>query len=213
VLLGNGTGSFSAPNTTVLGTGYHMGAAVANFNGDTSVNGHAIQDFATINRDNGTVSVLLGSATGLGAPTNFTTGWYPQAVTVGDFTGDGILDLATAGQTVDILPGYGNGTFSPVVRLNIDPVALAAADFNGDGKLDLVTADYGTGCWARAPALFDRPCTPPLGRGQRGWRLAISTATAVRTRRRPTPTPTTSRCCSTTGSGRRWTPLRSPSTM
>ena len=143
VLLGTGTGSFAAPNTTVLGTGYHMGAAVANFNGDTSVNGHAIQDFATVNRDNGTVSVLLGSATGLGAPTNFTTGWYPQAVTVGDFTGDGILDLATAGQTIDVLPGYGNGTFNPVVRAFIDPVALAAADFNGDGKLDLVTADYG----------------------------------------------------------------------
>jgi hypothetical protein len=64
---------------------------------------------------------------------------------VGDFTSDGILDLATAGQTIDILPGFGNGTFSPVVRQYIDPVALAAADFNGDGKLDLVAAEPSIG--------------------------------------------------------------------
>src|SRR5437762_2983013 len=34
VLLGNGDGSFSGPNTTWLGTGYHNAALAANLNGD-----------------------------------------------------------------------------------------------------------------------------------------------------------------------------------
>src|SRR5262249_59023347 len=108
--------------------------------------GHGWLDGATANQDTGTVSVLLTNRSGaLGSPVNYNTGWYPRAVTVGDFTGDGKLDLATAGQTVDILPGLGSGTFQGVVRVYIDPTSLAAADFNGDGKLDVVTVEPSTG--------------------------------------------------------------------
>jgi hypothetical protein len=150
VLLGNGAGSFSPPITTALGYGYHTSAAMADFNGDGN------DDFAAVNSDYGTVSVSLGSRAGapLGAPTSFATGWYPQAVTVGDFTGDGILDLVTAGQTVDILPGIGDGTFQGVSRQYVDPTAIAVADFNADGRLDVVTADP----WGQAVSVF-------LGRG------------------------------------------------
>ncbi len=135
VLLGTGGGSFAASVASDLGRGYHLSAAVADFNSDSK------DDFAALNTDYGTVSVLLGTDIGLGTPASFTTGLYPRALTVGDFTGDGILDLATAGNTVDILPGNGDGTFIPVVRQFVDPVALATADFNDDGHLDLVTAD------------------------------------------------------------------------
>src|SRR5262249_59095723 len=62
VLLGNGDGSFSAPNTTGLGYGYHTSAAVADFNGDT------LPDLAAANPDCGTVSVLLGDGTGCLGP-------------------------------------------------------------------------------------------------------------------------------------------------
>src|SRR5262245_61275476 len=137
VLLGNGLGSFAPAFASYPGSGYHTSAAIADFNGDLNL------DFAAIDADYGTVSVLLGTGSGaFEVPTYFDTGWYAQAVTVGDFTSDGILDIATAGNTVDILPGYGDGTFRPVVRQYVDPVALAPADFNGDGNLDLVTADY-----------------------------------------------------------------------
>jgi hypothetical protein len=140
VLLGNGDGTFSGPYTSGLGYGYHTSAFAADLNGDGN------DDFAAVNSDSGTVTVSLGADAGdpLGGARGYNTGWYPRAVTAGDFTGDGVLDLATAGQTVDILPGHGDGTFQGVVRQYIDPAALAAADFNGDGNLDVVTANYGS---------------------------------------------------------------------
>src|SRR5713101_2887005 len=49
-----------------------------------------------------------------GAKTDFGTGSFPFSVAVGDFNGDGKLDLAVAnfsGDTVSILLGAGTGTF------------------------------------------------------------------------------------------------------
>ena len=77
-----------------------------------------------------------------------------RAVAVGDFTGDGIPDLVTAGYstivgyTVAVLwPGNGDGTFASPIRnsANSALTAVAAADFNGDGKLDIITANPGRG--------------------------------------------------------------------
>lgn len=139
VLLGDGTGGFSAQNTTQINSGSPLDVEVADLNADGKL------DVVTANEDTGTVSVLLGIGDGtLGTARDFTTGWYPRAVTVGDFTGDGKLDLVTAGQSVDVLPGLGDGTFQGVARQYVDPVAIAAADFNGDGRLDVVTADPGS---------------------------------------------------------------------
>jgi hypothetical protein len=156
VLLGSGSGSFAPPTSSSLGTGYHTSAAAADLNGDNN------DDFVAVNADYGAVTVALGANTGLDPAYSYATGWYPQAVTVGDFTGDGVLDLATAGQTVDILPGLGDGTFQEVFRQNVDPSAIAAADFNADGKLDVVTADP----WAATVSVMlgrgDATLTPPI---------------------------------------------------
>ena len=156
VLLGSGSGSFAAPTSSSLGTGYHTSAAAADLNGDDN------DDFVAVNADYGAVTVALGASTGLDPAASYATGWYPQAVTVGDFTGDGVLDLATAGQTIDILTGLGDGTFQWTSQQYVYGTAIAAADFNADGKLDVVTADPWVATVSVMLGRGDGTLTPPI---------------------------------------------------
>jgi hypothetical protein len=72
-------------------------------------------------------------------------------VAVGDFNGDGKLDLVAGnyssgmGSSMSILLGNGDGTFQPARNLasNTDPVAVS--DFNRDGKLDIVSENASGG--------------------------------------------------------------------
>ncbi|CAF1007680.1 unnamed protein product [Adineta steineri] len=63
-------------------------------------------------------------------------------ITVNDFNGDGILDLANinaAGNTVSVLLGIGNGRFGLQTTFLVGsfPASIAVGDFNDDGPLDL----------------------------------------------------------------------------
>jgi len=68
---------------------------------------------------------------------------------VGDFTGDLIPDVVSAGPgSVFILPGRGDGEFDPAVGATPtgdQDTSVAAADFNGDGKVDAVTSEWEAG--------------------------------------------------------------------
>jgi hypothetical protein len=79
-------------------------------------------------------------------PLTYAVGTTPIAVIVGDFRGDGKLDLAVANQgsnSVSVLLGNGDGTFATAQNYPVgsQPSALALGDFNGDDKPDLVVTN------------------------------------------------------------------------
>jgi hypothetical protein len=138
VLEGNGNGT--------LGDEMHTPApyptqvlAVGDFNSDGNL------DVVTAGQFGGTnlMGVLLGNGDG-----TFRTGASyavyngPQSLTVADFNGDGILDVAVAepeGGAISVFLGNGDGTFraAPTIGASF-PGSVVSADINGDGIPDLV---------------------------------------------------------------------------
>ncbi len=75
-----------------------------------------------------------------------TTGNGAIAAAVGDFNGDGNIDLVTANQidgTVSLLLGNGGGTFGAPFSINTGnvPYSVAVGDFNRDGLLDVAVVN------------------------------------------------------------------------
>ena len=129
--------------------------------GSVSVTGGAVAPTGTVTFSDSSNSFSLGTATlGTGqsalsllnAPSAPSLGtWSPYVTAVGDFNGDGKLDLAvvdaasgpsgqTPGNALFIFLGKGDGTFTtgPATPLaNMAASAVAAGDFNNDGKTDL----------------------------------------------------------------------------
>src|SRR5579862_6839151 len=105
------------------------------------------------NSDSGTESVLLGAGNGVfNQAVNYFLGLNPgmipggvDALALGDFDGDGKLDLAVGnGNTVEVLTGNVDGTFlltGPEFEVPYGTFSLAVGDFNGDGKPDLAVAN------------------------------------------------------------------------
>lgn len=114
----------------------------ADFNDDS------LADLAAANKDDDTVSVLLGRGDGtFDGATDFAVGQTPYEVVTADFNRDGALELATANRddhSVSVLLGNGGGAFDPQVVYELDPgwymypEALAAGDITGDGWTDIV---------------------------------------------------------------------------
>jgi hypothetical protein len=154
VLLGNGDGTFrAAVNYAVVD--HPTSVAVGDFDGDGTLD-LAVANQGTDPDHKGTVSVLLGNGDGTFQPARtFNVGTSPTSVAVGDFDGDGHLDLAVANagtspdftdSSVSVLLGNGDGTFQPARTFNVgtSPTSVAVGDFDGDGHLDLAVANGGT---------------------------------------------------------------------
>jgi len=150
VFLGKGDGSF-APPVQYLGLYQTIAMGVADFNGDGNL------DIIVLNRCEqtpcnfsfGWVQVFLGNGDGTFQPARETAlgGFFSLAMAVGDFDGDGRLDIAMSSfggapqnhGYIQVALGNGDGTFRNVSSYVTGPVptAVAAADFNGDGQTDL----------------------------------------------------------------------------
>jgi hypothetical protein len=136
ILFGKGDGTFALPVTYGVGGEF---VTLGDFNRDH------VTDLVAGGRN--FIGVAFGNDDGtIAAPRVYTAGTLIDGVALGEFSGDGNLDLALAKQppnnTLSILLGAADGTLTQGAKFsNITAINVVAADFNGDSKLDLSVAD------------------------------------------------------------------------
>ena len=177
ILLGNGDGSFTLSSANFANA---LGEPIsdlhaADFNGDGSL------DLAFINELTGQSPIVLGYGKGAfnTAGDLFITSELDVGGAVGDFNGDGKLDVIVAsggdttfpGSGVAVSLGNGDGTFtlgstSPIL-FGSSLSSIVTADFNGDGKLDLAVTDSAGNAviilLGNGDGTFGPPTTIPVG--------------------------------------------------
>ena len=153
VFVNNGDGTFqtgvyyadglSAPGGTTADL-YPEAVSIADVNGDGKA------DIISMNDDSADVTILFGNGDGtVNVPSiGYAVGGFPyQPAVVGDFNGDGNVDLVVADLEFSLvfLKGYGDGSFrsavdyfAPVPSGTPSGVTVATGDFNGDGNPDFV---------------------------------------------------------------------------
>ncbi len=129
---------------------------MGDFNGDDVLDLVVADGPGTTFERSNSVGVLLGNGDGTFGPArHFEAGSNPSSVTVADFNGDKIADLAvaswgTAGAI--ILLGKGDGTFQSArdFKVGRGPRSVVVGDFDGDGRPDLAVANWDNwGCRLR----------------------------------------------------------------
>jgi Bacterial Ig-like domain (group 3)/FG-GAP-like repeat len=144
ILLGNGDGTFTTAGPNLDQTADFALIATGDFNGD------GIPDFVTPNyfEFGGSPTIFLGKGDGTFtfSKVAFTLDYFPTSVVVGDFNGDGVLDLAFSDLNgVEIALGNGDGTFKETpaspIAVPTELYSLQVGDFNHDGKADVAGLD------------------------------------------------------------------------
>ena len=151
LMRGDGAGGFHPPivtETTPAALSSVVGLHAADLNGDGRL------DLAQSDFTNG-FFVFLGLGDGRFAQVGLGgDDFYVASSAIGDFDGDGRLDLALAlwpgfghPSRVLVYRGDGSGGFGSPVTTNVPPLVFAgemgAADFDGDGRADLAVSDRG----------------------------------------------------------------------
>jgi len=148
-LLGDGTGHFTKATEREICC-FVTQIVAANMNGDKFPDVVVAygSDLGTFPLEGTGIAVFVNKGDGTfpdtNPPTYFTFNRY---IVVGDFTGDGINDVAgNWSQNLILLTGVGDGTLTPAESPFPHTFAsingpIAAADLNRDGALDIVTAN------------------------------------------------------------------------
>lgn len=174
VLMGNGNGTYRPARIYDAGRST-LSVVVADFNGDGR------PDLAT-GRGSDAVAVLLGNGNGtFQRSRTYAVGpsMRSNALAVGDFDGDGHIDLVNADSAfVSVLLGNGDGTFRSPTQYQASAafaVSVAVGDFDGDGHQDLAVAD-GNGGVAVLRGNGDGSFTSQAGYAAQGTALAVVVA-------------------------------------
>ena len=151
ILLGNGDGTFGPFAEFGVIPGEDGGALqTCDLNGD----GHL--DILVADGLAATFSIFFGNGDGTFQPAiAHPAGPYARSIAVGDYDGNGVLDLAVFStdyrtsphSRVGILLGKGDGSFRQKYGYGTEDTGedIVAADFNGDKILDLATASPSQG--------------------------------------------------------------------
>ena len=151
LLIGNADGTLQAAPLRRSGFA-PTSLATGDFNGDGRLDLVTISSVTPAPAGLGTGTVMLGNADGtFQAPKIWSTSAI-SSVAVGDFDGDGKLDLVETNPTpgngnLSLLLGNGDGTFQPATNYTVGttPEAVAVADLNGDGKPDVIVGNRNSG--------------------------------------------------------------------
>ena len=154
---GNGDGTFAAPATYQAGSGpYAPGIAADGATVLTSLQataGVAVGTFsaggavglATVDPGSNSIAVLDGLGGGaLANPSPLLTSTPATVIRGGDWSGDGVTDLAVLGAAgLSVFLANDAGGFGPATNYyaGLDPTGLTVADVNGDGIPDLIVGN------------------------------------------------------------------------
>jgi hypothetical protein len=165
--LSNGDGTFQAAKEFVFNNGYAGMTKIAL--GDMNQDG--ILDVVGIYGYGQGFQVWTGNGDGTfvfwSNSSSYGTIAYPQGLALGDFSGDGKLDVATAlyeDNQIGVSVNDGNGNFSHAFGSPAPPapILMTVADLNGDGKLDEISTGLTSGVIDVALGQGNRYFTPSI---------------------------------------------------
>jgi FG-GAP-like repeat/FG-GAP repeat len=184
VLLGDGRGNFRQSSGSPFPAGHYPNDMVV---GDMNSDGNL--DLVIANHQSPYITILLGNGKGgfrpaPNSPYDVHSEPHPHGVALGDFNGDGKLDVVTDSwgtNQIELLLGKGNGEIDPrahYFQVGRRPYErLRSADFNKDGHPDVVTtdldADASTVLLGDSSGGFHEAVGSPFPSGAKPWEVAV----------------------------------------